>query len=149
MQCLLSCSICHYANDNHNMVLFFQDALLQHTKSAVNQGSIWTTSHQSSQDTPSPGGWDWTLREEMWIPVWCNLPMVSKACSELVKCSCKRQSGFAGRCSCKNASLNCTDLCGCNCVKQKNCKNVFLQYVKLVWLIEKFLYFYTHYYSNI
>ena len=43
----------------------------------------------------SPEGWGWTLDEDSnsWVPVWNMLPVVSKACSELVKCSCKIQSG--------------------------------------------------------
>ena len=54
---------CYYGSDNHDMVYFFQDALLKHAKCAEYHGSIWTTRHQSTQDTHSPEGWDWTQKE--------------------------------------------------------------------------------------
>ena len=50
-----------------------QNALLQHTRRAVYQVEIWTSSTQV----------------QSWQPVWMTIPEVSKACSELIKCSCK------------------------------------------------------------
>ena len=103
-----------------------QDALLQHTKRVAYQVGIWCTSEHSEQRAPTPEGWGWTLNEEnqSWVPVWNTLPLASKACSELVKCSCKSQRGCGARCGCKIANWNCTDLCSCNYFHNSN--NVFL-----------------------
>ena len=35
----------------------------------------------------------------------------SKACSELVKCSCRSVKGCGARCSCKKANWKCAELC--------------------------------------
>ena len=47
-----------------------------------------------------------------WKPVWSTLPEASKACSELLKCSCKK--GCTGRCRCFKSDLKCTELCFCS-----------------------------------
>ncbi len=72
-----------------------QDALLQHSKSVAYQAGIWCTSEQKEQHAPTPEGWGWTFNEQSrsWAPVWNTIPVASKACSELVKCSCKSQNG--------------------------------------------------------
>lgn len=94
-----------------------QDALLQHSKRAAYQAGIWCTSEQSMQNAPTPEGWGWTLDKDSqsWLPVWNTLPVASKACSELVKCSCKSQKGCGARCACRKANWRCTALCSCNC----------------------------------
>ena len=94
-----------------------QDALLQHCKRVMYQAGIWTTSDIDQQRTPSPEGWGWTLDGDKWLPVWTTQPVVSKACSELVKCACKSDKGCGARCSCKKASWKCTELCNCKCIK--------------------------------
>ena len=96
-----------------------QDALLQHLKRVAYQAGVWCTSEQSEQHTPPPEGWGWTLEEDSqsWVPVWNTLPMASKACSELVKCSCKSQRGCGARCACRKANWKCTELCSCHCEK--------------------------------
>ena len=68
-----------------------QNALLQHTKQAVYQAGIWTSSTQMQQIIPSPQDFAWTKvsSTQSWQPVWMTIPEVSKACSELIKCSCK------------------------------------------------------------
>ena len=88
-----------------------QDALLQHTRRALYQAGIWTTCTQAQPMIPSPE-FGWTMESGHWVPVWITLPEVSKACSELVKCSCK---GNCIRCKCVKANLNCSPLCSCKC----------------------------------
>ena len=96
-----------------------QNALLQHSKRVAYQAGIWCTSEQSEQNAPTPEGWGWTCDEssQSWTPVWNTIPVASKACSELVKCSCKSQSGCGARCACTKANWRCTELCSCNCEK--------------------------------
>ena len=53
--------------------------LLQHSKRAAYQASVWTTSELTKQDRPSPEGWGWSWDNEIlsWIPVWTTLPLAS------------------------------------------------------------------------
>lgn len=90
-----------------------QDALLQHTQRALYQAGIWTTCMQTHQIVPSPNEFAWTKEtSQLWEPVWITLPEVSRACSELIKCSCK---GVCTRCKCAKANLDCSPLCRCKC----------------------------------
>ena len=74
------------------------------------QASIWTTSELPQQNRPSPASWVWSLDE---AANTCTLPVASKACLELIKCSCKSSKGCDVRCGCKKANWNCTELCNC------------------------------------
>ena len=92
-----------------------QDALLQHARRATYQAGVWCTSEKAYQSLPSPEGWGWTLKENVWTPVWSTIPTAAKACSELIKYGCKSQNGCTARCACKKAGWRCTNLCSCNC----------------------------------
>ena len=92
-----------------------QDALFQHTKRAIIQSNIWTTSLSSIQNIPSPREWGWKKEDNSWKPVWMTIEEAAKACSELIKCGCKSQRGCASHCVCMKAGLSCTDLCDCRC----------------------------------
>ena len=72
-----------------------QNALILHKQWAINL------------DTPSPEGHGWTFdnTSNSWIPVWTTIPVASKACSELLKCGCKKEIG--ARCACKKANWKC------------------------------------------
>ena len=65
---------------------------------------------------PSPGDFGWKLSEDYKYFVWITVLVASKACTELVKCSCKSSRRCRGRCACK-AQWKCTELCSCNCDK--------------------------------
>ena len=43
--------------------------------------------------------WGWKEENDLLTPHWTTLPEASKACKELVKCSCKTKCG--SRCQCK------------------------------------------------
>lgn len=92
--------------------IYLKDALLQHVKRSIYQAGIWTTSEQSQQALPSPDQFSWKREGSKWIPKWITIPEVSKACSELVRCTCKKA---CTRCKCVKASLECTPLCKCQC----------------------------------
>ncbi|XP_068746033.1 uncharacterized protein [Montipora capricornis] len=64
-----------------------QNGLLKHVERAVLQAGIWTTSDASNQDIPYPDRFGWKIGDT-WKPVWITIPEVSKACQELIKCSC-------------------------------------------------------------
>lgn len=89
-----------------------QDALLQHTRRAVYQAGVWTTSLETHQRVPSPQDYAWTKESGSWVPVWITAKEVSEACRELIKCSCK---GDCSACKCSNANLDCSPLCKCKC----------------------------------
>ena len=84
----------------------------QHTRRVLYQTGIWTPCTQAQPTIPSPEEFGWTMESGHWMPVWITLPEVSKACSELIKCSCK---GNCMRSRCVKAHLNCSPLCTCNC----------------------------------
>ncbi|KAG1686778.1 hypothetical protein GQR58_008588 [Nymphon striatum] len=78
-----------------------QDALINHTKRALYQAGIWTSSQKPMQHVPSPADWGWTMDADgkRWVPVWRTLDVASKACKELVKCNCKSAKGCTGHVS--------------------------------------------------
>ena len=106
-----------FCQRNHSMEKIppTQDALLQHTRRTLYQAGIWTTCTQTQPEIPSPEEFSWTMESGRWVPVWITLPEVSKACSQLIKCSCKRN---CTRCMCVKANLNCSPLCTCTCNTQ-------------------------------
>ena len=59
-----------------------QNALLQHTKRAVYQASIWVTSTEVQQMIPSPSDYGWEQVDNMWSPLWLTAPELSKACQD-------------------------------------------------------------------
>ena len=73
---------------------------------------IWTTSTKAEQTIPTPQGYGWNKELGSWVPVWSTIPEVSRACRELIKCSCK---GDCSTCKCGKANLDCSPLCKCNC----------------------------------
>ncbi|KAG7174307.1 hypothetical protein Hamer_G003243 [Homarus americanus] len=61
---------------------------------------------------PSPSEWGWTRNEDGgWEVKWTGLPDASHACQELLRCGCKK--GCRGQCKCVKAVLQCTALCLC------------------------------------
>ena len=97
-----------------------QDSLMQHCKHVVYQAGIWTTSDMAQQQTPSPEGQGWTLDGDKMASSMDNTtqPVVSKACSELVKCSRKSDKGCGAiGVRVKKQAGNALELCGCKCIK--------------------------------
>ena len=88
------------------------DPLLQHVRRAVYQAGIWTTSTQTQLVIPSPHDFSWTKISDSWVSVWVTIPEASRACRELIKCSCK---GDCSICQCAKANLDCSPLCKCKC----------------------------------
>ena len=88
------------------------NALLHHSKRAIFQAGIWTTSTEANPQIPSPHSFAWTKDEEVWVPIWITIPEVSKACQELIQCCCK---GDCRNCKCGRANLTCSPLCKCKC----------------------------------
>ena len=97
-----------------------RNALLQHTRRAVHQASIWATSTEAQQEVPSPAEFAWEKVASGWVPVWLTVPELSKACQELIKCSCK---GNCSSCKCGKAQLKCSPLCNCKCNSYSRSRN--------------------------
>ena len=107
-----------------------RDALLHHAKRAVYQASVWAISEQIQQNRPSPEtwGWQWDKDTKSWTPVWTTSPIASKACLELIKCSCRSTRGCGARyCGCKKANFMCTADSANATVSNKNfhCNYIF------------------------
>lgn len=88
-----------------------KDALEQHVRRAILQSRIWTSATKKLIYEFDITKWGWQKNERSVNPLWMTLPEASKACFELVKCSCKTKC--SARCRCKKQSLPCTELCGC------------------------------------
>ena len=84
--------------------------------SFVSSRIIWGQSLSRFQDVPSFTEYGWRRVEGVGrsavTPIWTLIPEASKACHELVKCSCKTKC--SSRCKCKQFELECTELCQCN-----------------------------------
>ena len=84
------------------------DAVLQHVRRAVYQAGIWTTSTQTQLVIPSPHDFTWAKILDSWVPGWVTISEASRACRELINCSCK---GNCSICQCaKNKSSLLTTL---------------------------------------
>ena len=89
-----------------------RDALIQHTKRACFQAVfVWNQCLKVSPPIPHASNWGWELSNGQWNPMWMTLPQASKACSELLKCGCKK--GCTKNCKCVKALMKCTSLCNC------------------------------------
>ena len=80
-----------------------KNALYQHVKLALLASAfIWRHCTDKSPNIPYPKdwGWEWNQRITCWVlvPFWTDLPDVSKGCSILVHCGCKKVC--SGRCEC-------------------------------------------------
>src|SRR6218665_53616 len=90
------------------------DSFLQHVKRTIYQAvHCWGNCLNKQPHFPDPIEWGWTTAGESWVPQWMTLPEVSRSCSELIHCGCKK--GCTGRCKCVKSHLVCTALCQCGC----------------------------------
>ena len=94
-----------------------QAALFQHLKRCLLQGAyIWGQVLQRCQEIPDYEDWGWVkvVRAAVGnqlVPFWTTLSDVSKGCSILTRCGCKKSC--TGNCKCSKANLHCTTLCHC------------------------------------
>ena len=91
-----------------------EDALLQHITRVNYQSSIWTCSHEPTLNAPSRDGFGWKMEGTGFTHLWMTIPEAARACSELIKCGCKSETGYKN-CKCMKSGQSCTDLCTCNC----------------------------------
>ena len=74
--------------------------------------SIWAKLTMKMHLSYNFGNWGWQIIGENLETIWLAIPLVSKSCSELVRCGCK--TSCRGRCKCKNSGFVYTELCACN-----------------------------------
>ena len=86
-------------------------ALNQHLKRSRYQAFVWR-SLEVEQSLPDPEHWGWTkLPVAGYSPNWSELPEITKASPQLIRCGCK--TSCRGRCKCKAVNMPCTELCVC------------------------------------
>ena len=87
-----------------------QAALVEHVKRAAYQaGHVWAQMFVAVPKLPSPSEWGWLQTiEGGWEVKWTTLPEAFQACREFLRCLCK-----TSQCKCVKASLQCTGLCFC------------------------------------
>ena len=88
-------------------------SLKLHVQRAQYMAMVWRKAAESHPSLPSPVGYGWQLLsdENTYVPVRCLNPPAPEALMNLLKCGCKK--GCMGRCTCRNNSIPCTEVCGC------------------------------------
>lgn len=100
-----------------------EDVLNLHIKRANYQAYIWRHCMENSLNMPDPKTHGWFVSEQSGdLEIkWMSLPLAPDSILSHVNCSCAKGCSTA-RCSCKKASLRCSDLCRC-----KDCQNASLE----------------------
>lgn len=96
------------------------DALLQHTRRAHYQTTVWLNTLSAAPILPQPTALGWDKDGELLKPVLTTLEAVPVACIDMVMCKCKANCSSA-RCSCRKRKLTCTSACGCS---KEACSNM-------------------------
>lgn len=92
------------------------DSLAQHIRRANFQAAIWRRCLEVQISIPPATENGWKLIDDQLCVVWMTIPPAPDSLLECVHCACKTGCGTQ-RCSCKRASLRCTDVCSCaDCV---------------------------------
>lgn len=88
-------------------------SLKLHVQRAQYMAMVWRKASESHPSLPSPVAYGWQLLsdENTYVPVRCLNPPASEALIKLLKCGCKK--GCMGKCTCRNNSIPCTEVCGC------------------------------------
>ena len=95
-----------------------KNALLQHTRRANYQAAIWKKATNAIISAPEPISHGWEMVHEQYSVVWNTGPTAPSDVLLSVYYKCAKKQFVDGRCSCKQASLEWTDICGCT-----SCKN--------------------------
>ncbi|XP_065182225.1 uncharacterized protein LOC135812936 [Sycon ciliatum] len=91
-----------------------RDALHQHVARANYQAHIWRSATTAMPEVPSPVGHGWQSETDGTLSISWMLQRVAPAdILKLVSCGCKTRHCVSQHCSCKKASLACTDICSC------------------------------------
>ena len=96
-------------------------ALLKHVlRSSYIAGYIWEQSIIANQVLPDPEDWGWKNIDGSFIPHWSDLPDVTLASKQLIKCMCNPEKGCKERCQCVTSGFLCTELCKCKGECERN-----------------------------
>ena len=93
------------------------DALKLHIARVNYQATIWRHSLQPKPDIPSPDGHGWKVNAGNIDIDWSHQEALPQELLALVSCHCATGCE-TNRCSCRRATLVCTDACSC-----KGCQN--------------------------
>jgi len=99
------------------------DALYHHTLRAHYRAMIWHHDDEACPHLPSPTMYDWKLGPNSYIPIITELKPAPEAIIELVRCGCQKNKCSNARCSCRRASLVCTEMCSCEGANE-SCENI-------------------------
>jgi hypothetical protein len=90
-------------------------ALVQAVMRTHYQSMIWCNDIVANPQFPLPDCYGWKLEGGTWKEVMTTQLPAPEAVIHLVKCGCiKTRCTTTSRCKCKQAALNCTDLCSCS-----------------------------------
>ncbi len=97
-------------------------ALLQHSLRAAYQSIVWAHLEDANPTYPAPNQFGWKELNDTYIPVVTTMEPAPKAVVELVRCNCQVSQCSTARCTCRKASLVCTELCKCS-LHDNTCEN--------------------------
>ena len=99
-------------------------SLHEHIRRAHYQCSIWKQAleadMQKGRPTPTELGWSISESSGGYIPTLSRVAIASDSILQLVWCRCVKNQ-CSGRCSCRENSMSCTELCACD---PDSCRNV-------------------------
>ena len=93
-----------------------KDALRQHILQCNYQGYIHRHALKNFMNIPDPTGHDWTMNNNELSVKWMTLDHAPEEILTYIPCNCSGNCE-SKRCSCQAATLECTELCGCNNIK--------------------------------
>ncbi len=96
-------------------------ALTQHILRAAYQSIVWAHLEDANPIYPPPNQFGWKEQNDIFVPVITTIEPAPKAVIELVRCNCQ-VSQCTARCTCRKASLVCTELCKCS-LHDSSCEN--------------------------
>lgn len=97
-------------------------SLHEHIRRAHYQCTIWKQALEADMRKGSPTEFGWSISETSggYIPTLSRVPIAPDSILQLVRCRCVK-SQCSGRCSCRENSMSCTELCACD---PDSCRNV-------------------------
>ena len=84
----------------------------QHLERWHYQTAVWSRVRIQKPVLPNPEETDWTLAEDLLVPVFMTLDPIPKACLEMVSYRCTIGCAILP-CKCRESHVVCTGLCGC------------------------------------
>ena len=88
-------------------------ALNQSILRAYHQAIVWHNDIEPNYNIPSPRNYGWKMESDQWVPIMTSEDPAPLSVLKVTQCNCVKSHCNSTRCSCRQGSVNCTDLCDC------------------------------------